>query len=322
MELANIKELAQSIRENVSRVIVGKEEIIDLLFVAIISSGHVLLEDVPGMGKTLLAKAIAKSLDCYFKRIQFTPDLLPSDLTGINYFNQKTGEFKFRPGPVFSNILLADEINRATPRTQSSLLECMEESQVTIDGDTRVLNSPFLVIATQNPVEIQGTFPLPEAQLDRFLLKIEMGYPSFEEGMEILKRFKEQNPLDNISCVVGLNEITAAQNSYSKVFVSDDMLKYILDIVEKTRNHPDIVLGASPRASQALLKACQVYAILQGRSFVTPDDVKYLIKPVLSHRLILKNTMQIRNIGSHDILLQILKDVPVPSEEKLLKVSK
>jgi MoxR-like ATPase len=217
--------------------------------------------------------------------------------------------------------MLADEINRATPRTQSSLLECMEESQVTIDGDTRVLNSPFLVIATQNPVEIQGTFPLPEAQLDRFLLKIEMGYPSFEECMEILKRFKEQNPLDNISCVVGLNEITAAQNSYSKVFVSDDMLKYILDIVEK----PGIIRPCTRCQStsrQALLKACQEYAILQGRSFVTPDDVKYLIKPVLSHRLILKNTMQIRNIGSHDILLQILKDVPVPSEEKLLKVSK
>lgn len=321
MEIAEIKELARKVRENVSQVIVGKEDVIDLLLVAIISSGHVLLEDVPGMGKTLLAKAVAKSLDCSFKRIQFTPDLLPSDLTGINYFNQKTSEFQFRPGPVFSNILLADEINRATPRTQSSLLECMEERQVTIDGETRVLSKPFLVIATQNPVEIQGTFPLPEAQLDRFLLKIEMGYPSAEEGIEIMKRFKENNPLDGISSVVGSSEIVDAQNSYSRVFVSDDILKYILDIAEKTRKHSDIVLGASPRATQALLKACQVYAILQGRSFVTPDDVKYLIKPVLSHRLIPRNILQIRNTGVYDILVQILKDIPVPSEEKLLKVN-
>jgi MoxR-like ATPase len=317
MEIEQIRDVAHRVKRNISRVIVGKEDVIDLLLIAMISSGHVLLEDVPGMGKTLLAKAVAKSLNCSFKRIQFTPDLLPSDLTGINYFNQKTCEFQFRPGPVFSNILLADEINRATPRTQSSLLECMEEKQVTIDGETRTLDKPFLVIATQNPVEIQGTFPLPEAQLDRFLMKIDMGYPSSEEGIEILKRFIEKNPIEELSCVVDSSELASAQNSYSKVHVSDDMLKYILNIIEKTRQHTDIILGASPRASQALLKACQVYAILQGRSFVIPDDIKYLVKPVLSHRLILKNIMQMRNSNSLDILAQIINEIPVPSEDRL-----
>lgn len=321
MEIAQIKELAQKIKQNISRVIVGKENEVDFITIALITSGHILLEDVPGMGKTLLAKAAAKSLNCSFKRIQFTPDLLPTDLTGINYFNQKSCEFQFRPGPVFSNILLADEINRATPRTQSSLLECMEERQVTIDGETRSLARPFLVIATQNPVETQGTFPLPEAQLDRFLLKINMCYPSTEEGIEILKRFKDKNPIEDLSSVAGSDEVADAQNSYSKVHVSDDMLKYILYIIEKTRNHPDLLLGASPRASQALLKACQVYAILQGRSYVIPDDIKYMAKPVLCHRLILKNTFQTENNNSSSILEHIIKDIPVPTEEKITKGS-
>jgi len=317
MKLEEIRELTQKIKQNISTVIVGKDEVVDLLLVALISSGHVLLEDVPGMGKTLLAKSVARSLNCTFKRIQFTPDLLPSDLTGINFYNQKNCEFEFRPGPVFSNILLADEINRATPRTQSSLLECMEERQVTIDGETRKLGSTFMVIATQNPVEIQGTFPLPEAQLDRFLIKISMGYPGFDDSVKILKRFIEENPLDKVLPVVESSDIAYAQSSYSKVYVSDDILKYIIQIIEKTRNHSEILLGASPRASQSLLKASQVYAIIQGRSYVTPDDIKHLLKPVLSHRLILKNTLQNKN-NINKILDDILSSIPVPSEDKLV----
>lgn len=317
MRFAHIYDLAKRVKSNIQRVIVGKEDIIDLLLVALISSGHVLLEDVPGMGKTLLAKCLAKSLDCTFKRVQFTPDLLPSDLSGINYFNQKIGEFEFRPGPIFTNILLADEINRATPRTQSSLLECMEERQVTIDGETMKLQQPFMVIATQNPIEIQGTFPLPEAQLDRFLLKIQMGYPSTSEGIEILKRFKERNPFDEISPVVSREEIIAAQRDYVNVFVSDDILRYIVNIVEMTRKHNDVHLGVSPRGSQALLRASQVYAILQGRDYVIPDDVKAMAKPVLRHRMILRNVMAAKGGQQDEIIDQILRQVPVPTEERL-----
>lgn len=317
MRFAHIYELAKRVKANIQRVIVGKEAVIDLLLVALISSGHVLLEDVPGMGKTLLAKCLAKSLDCTFKRIQFTPDLLPSDLTGINYFNQKIGEFEFRPGPIFTNILLADEINRATPRTQSSLLECMEERQVTIDGETMKLQQPFLVIATQNPIEIQGTFPLPEAQLDRFLLKVQMGYPSTSEGIEILKRFKERNPLDEILPVVSREEIITAQRDYVDVFVSDDILRYIVNIVELTRKHNDVHLGVSPRGSQALLRASQVYAILQGRDYVIPDDVKAMAKPVLRHRLILRDVMAAKGGRQDEIIDQILRQVPVPTEQQL-----
>ncbi|SFQ25587.1 AAA family ATPase [Caldicoprobacter faecalis] len=317
MRFAHIYDLAKRVKSNIQRVIVGKEDIIDLLLVALISSGHVLLEDVPGMGKTLLAKCLAKSLDCTFKRVQFTPDLLPSDLSGINYFNQKIGEFEFRPGPIFTNILLADEINRATPRTQSSLLECMEERQVTIDGETMKLQQPFMVIATQNPIEIQGTFPLPEAQLDRFLLKVQMGYPSSSEGIEILKRFKERNPFDEISPVVSREEIIAAQRDYVNVFVSDDILRYIVNIVEMTRKHNDVHLGVSPRGSQALLRASQVYAILQGRDYVIPDDVKAMAKPVLRHRMILRNVMAAKGGQQDEIIDQILRQVPVPTEERL-----
>jgi len=317
MRFDHIYELAEKVKSNIQRVIVGKEDIIELLLVALISSGHVLLEDVPGMGKTLLAKCLAKSLDCTFKRVQFTPDLLPSDLSGINYFNQKIGEFEFRPGPIFTNILLADEINRATPRTQSSLLECMEERQVTIDGETMELQQPFMVIATQNPIEIQGTFPLPEAQLDRFLLKVEMGYPSTSEGIEILKRFKEKNPFDEIPPVVSREEILAAQRDYVNVYVSDDILRYIVSIVEKTRKHNDVHLGVSPRGSQALLRASQVYAILRGRDYVIPDDVKAMAKPVLRHRMILRNVMAAKGGQQDEIIAQILMQVPVPTEERL-----
>lgn len=314
MELDKIRNVAKRIKDNIKKVIVGKDHVIDLLIISLISSGHVLLEDVPGTGKTMLAKSLAKSLDCSFKRVQFTPDLLPSDLSGINYYNQKAGEFEFRPGPVFTNILLADEINRATPRTQSSLLECMEERQVTVDGETRILEQPFMVIATQNPVETQGTFPLPEAQLDRFLIKVDMGYPDTDEGIEILRRFKEDNPLAEIEAVATREEIIEAQQNYSKVFVSHDMLCYIVRIVEMTRQHSDVILGVSPRGSQALLKAAQVCAILRGRDFVAPDDIKEMVKPVLGHRIILRNVMGKREGQLDNVIEQILKAVPVPAE--------
>ena len=315
MELDGIRNVANKIKENIKKVIVGKDNVIDLLLISLISSGHVLLEDVPGTGKTMLAKSLAKSLDCSFKRVQFTPDLLPSDLSGINYYNQKVGEFEFRPGPIFTNILLADEINRATPRTQSSLLECMEERQVTVDGETRLLDQPFMVIATQNPVETQGTFPLPEAQLDRFLIKVDMGYPDTDEGIEILRRFKENNPLTEIEAVATKEEIIEAQQNYSKVFVSQDMLRYIVRIVEMTRQHGEVTLGVSPRGSQALLKAAQVCAILRGRDFVAPDDIKEMARPVLGHRIILRNVMGKREGQLDAVIEQILKAVPVPSED-------
>lgn len=319
MEAAQIKSLSEKIKHNVRQVIVGKDDVIDQLLVALLSSGHVLLEDVPGMGKTMLAKTIAKSLNCTCKRIQFTPDLLPSDLSGINYYNQKIGEFQFRPGPIFSNILLADEINRATPRTQSSLLECMEERQVTIDGETRMLDRPFMVIATQNPVETQGTFPLPEAQLDRFLLKVKMGYPTVEEGAQILRRFKASSPLDQVEAVADAAEIIAAQDHYSQIHVGDELYAYLLDIVERTRHHSEITLGVSPRGSQALLKAAQVYAIIQGRDYMAPDDIKAMAKPVLAHRIILKNALRAKDHYAETVLDQIIREVPVPSEEKLVK---
>ncbi|HHU77712.1 MAG: AAA family ATPase [Caldicoprobacterales bacterium] len=319
MDFREIQQLSQKLKDNVQKVIVGRDETIDHMMIALIASGHILLEDYPGMGKTLLAKSMARSLDMDFRRIQFTPDLLPTDISGLNYYNQKEGEFQFRPGPIFTNILLADEINRATPRTQSSLLECMEERQVTIDGETRMLEKPFLVIATQNPVETQGTFPLPEAQLDRFLIKTRMGYPTTGEGLEVLKRFKSRQPLEEIGKIASRNEILEAQRSYSDTYVSDDILSYIMDIVERTRKHPDLILGVSPRGSQALLKCVQVYAILQGRSYVIPDDVKAMVKPVLAHRIILKLTSRIRENQGEQVLDQIIRDTPVPAEENLMK---
>ena len=249
MELGDIGLVVHRIKENVSKVIVGKEDIIDLSLICIITGGHMLLEDVPGTGKTVFARALAASLDCSFRRIQFTPDLLPSDVTGINFYSQKETNFTFRPGPVFSNIVLADEINRATPRTQSSMLECMEEKQVTIDGETRKLAAPFFVIATQNPIEIQGTFPLPEAQLDRFLIKTSMGYPDTKSSIDILKRFKENNPLSELKSVVSATEINEASEIYSKVKVSEDIMEYIINIAEATRKHSGVHLGVSPRGT-------------------------------------------------------------------------
>lgn len=314
MELGIITALAAQIRENIARVIVGKEETVDLLIVALLCSGHVLLEDVPGTGKTLLAKTLARSLDCQFRRVQFTPDLLPSDLSGIHFYNQKEAAFEFRPGPLFTNILLADEINRATPRTQSSLLECMEERQITVDGVTHVLDRPFLVLATQNPVENQGTFPLPEAQLDRFFIKMPMGYPASEEGIAILRRFMQQSPAETLQPVATAAAVCAAQDLYTAVHVSDDLLRYIVKIAEQTRTENDVVLGVSPRGTQALLKAAQAYAALQGRAYVTPDDIKRMARPVLAHRLVLTSQARARRDSPYRILDRILETVPVPTE--------
>ena len=315
MEIKEIKLLGEKIKENVNKVIIGKSEVIDIMLTAMIAGGHVLLEDVPGTGKTVMAKTLAKSIGATFKRVQFTPDLLPSDLTGINYYNQKLGEFTFRSGPIFTNILLGDEINRATPRTQSSLLECMEEKQVTIDGETYILDKPFFVIATENPIETQGTFPLPEAQLDRFLVKLSMGYPSIEEGKQIMQRFIMNNPLEELQVVCSKEELVEASKSVGKVYVSEDIQEYILKIVQGTLNHDSVVLGVSPRGSLAMLKACQVYAALKGRDFVQPEDVKILCPYVFSHRIILKDNIRFRGVKSTSIIEELLNIIPVPTEK-------
>ena len=316
MELSEIKKLADTLRANISRVLVGREDTINMVLVSLFCGGHVLLEDVPGVGKTMLAKCLAKSLRCDFKRVQFTPDLLPSDLTGINYFDQKQGAFIFRPGPIFTNIVLADEINRATPRSQSSLLECMEEGQVTVDGDTRRLAKPFFVIATQNPVETRGTFPLPEAQLDRFFMRLKMGYPSLEEGREILRRFRGNDPSTILETVTENEAVMQAQASVSAVKVSDALEEYIVEIIEATRHDEKISLGVSPRGSIALMKAAQVNAVFEGRDFAMPDDVKKVAVPVLAHRLIVKgHAISGGSENAENAVREILKKVTVPVEE-------
>ncbi len=299
--------------ENVSRVIVGKDEVIELVTVAFICGGHILLEDVPGLGKTLLVKAFAKTIGCDFKRIQFTPDLLPSDLTGINFYNQKTGDFQFRPGPIFTNILLADEINRATPRTQSALLEAMQEQQVTVDGVTRKLPEPFMVLATQNPIESYGTFPLPEAQLDRFFMRIKIGYPTRREEIEIVNRNKRVDLTEGIESVVSTDEIKYVRGAYNDVKISEEVMDYLLDIIEKTRNMDMVQLGVSPRGTIALFKASQAYAAINGRDYIIPEDIKKMAPHVLNHRVILKGLTKDRNIYS--FINSVLETVRVPVEE-------
>lgn len=309
-----IAELSAKLRENIQKVIVGKDEVIDLTLIALLCEGHLLLEDVPGTGKTTLAKTIARSLACSFQRIQFTPDLLPSDVTGIYYYNQKIQEFEFRPGPIFSQILLADEINRATPRTQSALLEAMQERQTTVDISTHNLPRPFLVMATQNPIELEGTFPLPEAQLDRFLMKIGLGYPTESEENDILLRFERADPLEELESVVGPDEILAMQDSVRSIRVENSMRFYIANICRATRSHPDIELGASPRATMALYRASQALAAIRGREFVLPDDVKEIAPYVLTHRLIIGAKTRLRGRQPQDIVAEVVETVAVPVE--------
>ncbi|HEY3111390.1 MAG TPA: MoxR family ATPase [Chloroflexota bacterium] len=299
----------------VARVIVGKSDAIDLLVVALLCEGHVLLEDVPGIGKTMLAKSIARTLGCSFRRIQFTPDLLPTDVTGLSFFNQREQSFEFRAGPVFAQVVLADEINRATPRTQSALLEAMEERQVSVEGETRPLPRPFLVLATQNPIELEGTFPLPEAQLDRFLLRVALGYPAIEEERAILRRFRLASPLEELAPVVSAEELVEAQRACRAVHVAEPVEGYLLAIVRATRAHPGVELGASPRASLALYRAAQALAAIGGRGFVVPDDVKLLAPAVLTHRLIVASGSRLRGRDRESIVAAILDETPVPVEE-------
>ncbi len=306
---------AETVRRNVAKVIIGKSGVVDLLLVSLLVEGHVLLEDVPGIGKTTLAKALARSLDCSFARIQFTPDLLPSDVTGMSMFNQKAQDFEFRPGPILSQIVLADEINRATPRTQSSLLEAMQEYQVTVDGATYQLPRPFLVIATQNPIELEGTFPLPEAQMDRFLMQIELGYPTIEEEDTILLRYQIDDPLAGLGPVVSNEAIAELQKQVRTIHVSDDVRHYILEVVRTTRDHPSVALGVSPRGSLALFRASQALAALKGRDFVVPSDVQRLCPPVLTHRVHISPQVRLRGRTPGQVIAEIIEAVPVPVVE-------
>jgi len=309
-----IAEIARRLRANIQKVIVGKDEVIDRTLVAVLCEGHLLLEDVPGIGKTTLARALAVSLGCTFRRIQFTPDLLPSDVTGINWFNQKAQEFEYKPGPILSQVVLADEINRATPRTQSALLEAMQERQVTIDGVTRLLPRPFIVLATQNPIELEGTFPLPEAQIDRFLMRIRIGYPTENEENAILERFRADDPLPDLRAVTTPEEITRLQEIRRQVKVVESVREYIVRVARATREHADMELGASPRATLSLYQAAQAWAGIHGRDYVLPDDVKQLAPSVLTHRLMIAPQAQLRGRRVEDMVADIVDTIPVPVE--------
>ncbi|WP_107841592.1 AAA family ATPase [Metasolibacillus meyeri] len=302
----------EAIIQNIEKVMIGKKEVAELSVVALLAGGHVLLEDVPGVGKTMMVRSLAKSVSAEFRRIQFTPDLLPSDVVGVSIYNPKTLEFEFRPGPIIGNIILADEINRTSPKTQSALLEAMEEASVTIDGETLKIVKPFFVMATQNPIEYEGTYPLPEAQLDRFLLKIKMGYPTLAEEVEVLRRAQSAQPIEQIDAVLSLEELLALQHEVQRVFIEDSVKTYIVELAAATRRDGQIYLGVSPRASIALMKAAQAYALLKGRDFVTPDDVQYLAPFVFSHRLILQPEARYEGITAEQVMGRIVEWVTVP----------
>ncbi len=308
----NVKDFYERLLKNLKDVIIGKDEVLDLVVITLLSQGHLLIDDVPGVGKTMLAKSLAKSLGCSFNRIQFTPDMLPSDVTGVSIFNQNSREFEFRAGPIISQIVLADEINRATPKTQSALLEAMEERQVTVDGITHPIPQPFMVLATQNPIEYEGTFPLPEAQLDRFLMRIRIGYPTFSNEIEILELQQLKHPIEDIKTVISSTEIIDMQNAIKHVYVSSAVKRYIVELTRATREHNDVYLGASPRGSLGLFRVSQAKAASVGRDFVLPDDVKGLAKFVLGHRLVINPSARLKNLTADQIIGEVLLQVSVP----------
>jgi len=310
--MQDVQTVADRIVDNVEQVIVGKHESVQLTVIALLCQGHLLIEDVPGTGKTMLAKSVAKSLGCTFRRIQFTPDMLPSDVTGVSVFNQKTSEFEFRPGPVMAQIVLTDEINRATPKTQSALLEAMEERQITVDGVTYPMDQPFLILATQNPIEYEGTFPLPEAQLDRFMMRISLGYPSTGDEIIMLDRQQHDHPVNQIEQVISAEELIAAQNQIKHIYIDELVKEYIVKLVKATRKHPDVYLGASPRGSIALYRTGQARAAIFGRDYVTPDDIKILTMVALAHRLIISPSARIKNVDPRAVIQEILDSTPVP----------
>lgn len=314
--MQKVQTVANRIISNVEQVIIGKDREIRMTVVALLCEGHLLIEDVPGVGKTMLARAIARSIGSTYRRIQFTPDMLPSDVTGVSVFNQKTLEFEFRPGPIMAQIVLADEINRATPKTQSALLEAMEERQVTVDGTTYQMSRPFLVLATQNPIEYEGTFPLPEAQVDRFLIRIRLGYPIKEQEISILELQAQTHPIEHLEKIVSVDELTDAQEAVRDVYVDDSVKEYIVDLVATTRDHPDVYLGASPRGSLALFRAARAWAAIDRRDYVLPDDVKLLAEPTLAHRLIVSPSARIKNVDASQVIQEALTHTPVPGGRK------
>jgi len=310
--MVDIKAFGEKLAGNLEKVVVGKRHSLEMVVAALLCQGHVLIEDVPGVGKTIMARSLAKSLNCTFNRIQFTPDMLPSDLTGVSIFNQATREFEFRPGPLMGQVVLADEINRATPKTQAALLEAMDERQITVDGTTHILPVPFIVLATQNPIEYEGTFPLPEAQLDRFLMRVRLGYPALQDEMRVLEQQKRQHPITALKPVFTAEEVLEAADAVKAVFVSEPLKRYIVDIVGRTRQNSDVYLGASPRGSLSLYRAGQALAGLAGRDYVLPDDIKFLCEPILAHRIIMTPSARLREVSEDRIITEIVEKVPVP----------
>lgn len=312
LDMASARSQVQRILDNIEKVIVGKRREVELALIALIAQGHILIEDIPGVGKTTLAKSIARSFGCTFRRIQFTPDLLPTDITGVSIYNQKTGDFEFRPGPVMTQIVLADEINRTSPKTQSALLECMEERQVTVDGVTHLTPNPFLVMATLNPIEHEGIFPLPEAQLDRFLMRLSLGYASTEDEILIIERQSKVHPIEQLGPVASSSDLVRLQEAAKETYVDQNIKRYVVELVTASRSHPNVYLGASPRGSLALVRCGQAFAMLRGRDFVLPDDIKYLAEPTLAHRLILSTSAHAEAANARAIIAELLETVPVP----------